>query len=78
MLIFLSSSSLPRNLLHTGWFHAVATWNPVSYLIEGFRSLYIFGWDGTALARGFAVSAGLIAVGLLLVAAGLHRRLQRT
>jgi ABC-2 type transport system permease protein len=78
VLIFLSSSNLPRNLLHTGWFHAVATWNPVSYLLEGFRSLYIFGWDGTALARGFAVAAGLIAVSLLLVAAALHRRLQRT
>ncbi len=78
VLIFLSSSNLPRNLLHTGWFHSVATWNPVSYLIEGFRSLYISGWDGTALARGFAVATGLILVGLLLVAGGLHRRLQRT
>ena len=37
MFIFLSSSSLPRNLLTTGWFHTVATWNPVSYLIEAFR-----------------------------------------
>ena len=78
VLIFLSSSNLPRNLLHTGWFHTVATWNPVSYLLEGFRSLYIFGWDTTALWRGFSVAAGLIAVGLLLVAAALHRRLQRT
>ena len=58
MFIFLSSSSLPRNLLTTGWFHTVATWNPVSYLIEGFRSLYIVGWDSTALLRGFAVASG--------------------
>jgi len=78
VLIFLSSSSLPRNLLRTGWFHAVATWNPVSYLIEGFRSLYVYGWDATALWRGFAVASGLLIVGLLLVAAALHRRLQRT
>ena len=56
VFIFLSSSNLPRNLLRTGWFHTVATWNPISYLIEGFRSLYIFGWDGTALLRGFAVA----------------------
>jgi ABC-2 type transport system permease protein len=78
VLIFMSSSNLPRQLLKTGWFHTVATWNPVSYLIEGFRSLFIFGWDGTALWRAFAVAAGLILVGLLAVAGGLRRRLQRT
>jgi ABC-2 type transport system permease protein len=76
--IFLSSSTLPRNLLRTGWFHTVANWNPISYLIEGFRSLYIVGWDATALARGFAVAAGLLVVGLALVAVTMRSRLQRT
>ena len=58
VFIFLSSSNLPRNLLGTGWFHTVANWNPISYLIEAFRSLYIYGWDATALWRGFAVAIG--------------------
>jgi ABC-2 type transport system permease protein len=78
VFIFLSSSSLPRNLLRTGWFHTIATWNPVSYLIEAFRSLFITGWDGTALWRGFAVAAGFVLLGLLAVSASLRRRLQRT
>jgi len=78
VFIFLSSSNLPRNLLKTGWFHTVANVNPISYLIEGFRSLYIYGWDGTALWRGFAVAAGLTIVGLVAVAAGMRTRLQRT
>jgi ABC-2 type transport system permease protein len=78
VFIFLSSSNLPRQLLRTGWFHTVATWNPISYLIEGFRSLFISGWDATALGRGFAVAAGLSAVGLLGVAGALRTRLQRT
>jgi ABC-2 type transport system permease protein len=78
VFIFLSSSNLPRQLLRTGWFHTVATWNPISYLIEAFRSLFISGWDGTALWRGFAVSAGLAALALLAVAAALRGRLQRT
>jgi len=78
VFIFLSSSNLPRNLLKTGWFHTVADWNPISYLIEGFRSLYIYGWDGTALWRGFAVAAGLTIVALLAVAGALRTRLQRT
>jgi ABC-2 type transport system permease protein len=78
VFIFLSSSNLPRNLLRTGWFHTVATWNPISYLIEGFRSLFITGWDGTALWRGFAVAIGLGVVALLAVAGALRTRMQRT
>jgi ABC-2 type transport system permease protein len=78
VFIFLSSSNLPRNLLRTGWFHTVATWNPISYLIEGFRSLFISGWDGTALGRGFAVAIGLGAVALLAVAGAMRTRMQRT
>ncbi|HTD58616.1 MAG TPA: ABC transporter permease [Solirubrobacteraceae bacterium] len=78
VFIFLSSSNLPRNLLTKGWFHTIATWNPISYLIEGFRSLYIIGWDTTALARGFAVALGLLVIGLALVAVTMRGRLQRT
>ncbi len=78
VFIFLSSSTLPRNLLKTGWFHTVANLNPISYLIEGFRSLYIYGWDAVALWRAFAVAIGLTLVALVLVAGALRTRLQRT
>jgi ABC-2 type transport system permease protein len=78
VFIFLSSSNLPRNLLRTGWFHTVANWNPISYLIEGFRSLFVYGWDGTALWRGFAVAAGITLVGVIAVSAAMRTRLQRT
>ena len=57
-LFFLSSMSLPRNLIAVDWFRTVATWNPASYLIEGLRCLVITGWDGTALWRGLAVGVG--------------------
>jgi ABC-2 type transport system permease protein len=78
VFIFLSSSNLPRNLLKTGWFHTIANWNPISYLIEAFRSLFIVGWDTAALERGFAVAIGLLVVGLGLVVLTLRGRLQRT
>ena len=49
VFLFLSSSSLPRDLIEHDWFRIVATWNPVSYLFEGVRSLIIFGWQGKEL-----------------------------
>lgn len=53
ILLFFSSMTLPRDLIETDWFATAATYNPVSYLIEGMRSLIIEGWDGEALALGF-------------------------
>jgi ABC-2 type transport system permease protein len=78
VLLFLSSMSLPRDLIANDWFRTVATWNPVSYLVEGVRSLIITGWDGEALALGFAVCIGLIAVGTILASMALRTRLVRT
>ena len=56
VFLFFSSISLPRNLIQEDWFQTVATINPVSYLIEGIRSLFVFGWDGEALALAFGIA----------------------
>ncbi len=72
-----SSFFIPRGLITVGWFKAVATWNPASYLIEGMRSLVITGWDGHALAMAFGVGAGLAALGFAGAALALGRRLAR-
>ena len=68
--IFLSSSSLPRNLIKATWFRDVATYNPVSYLLEALRSLVIIGWDARALAlgAGFALTLLVLALGFSRVA----------
>jgi ABC-2 type transport system permease protein len=76
--MFLSSSSLPRNLLKVAWFHDVATYNPVSYLIEGVRSLIITGWDGRALALGFGFAIALVAISLGFAGLSMKNRLVRT
>ena len=62
--IFLSSSSLPRNLIKASWFRDVATYNPVSYLLEALRSLVITGWDTQALALGFGFALALLVIAL--------------
>src|SRR5215203_3666138 len=64
VLLFLSSASLPRDLIEQDWFRTAATINPVSYVIEAVRSLFVVGWDGEALALGFAVAIVFFAVSL--------------
>ncbi|MFZ0041163.1 MAG: ABC transporter permease, partial [Solirubrobacteraceae bacterium] len=75
--LFLSSSSLPRNLIKAQWFRDVATYNPVSYLLEGLRSLVITGWDARALALGFGFSIALLVIALGLSQSAMKTRLAR-
>lgn len=75
---FLSSLNLPRPLIQTDWFRTIATWNPVSYMIEGMRSLIITGWDGSALWRGFLAAGLIAAISLFGASRALRTRLART
>jgi ABC-2 type transport system permease protein len=78
VLLFLSSNALPRNLMSVDWFREIATYNPVSYLLEAIRSLLITGWDGEALALGFGCAAAIAAVGVFLCSRALRSRMVRT
>jgi ABC-2 type transport system permease protein len=78
VFLFLSSMALPRNLIQTDWFRTVATYNPVSYLIEAVRSLLISGWDAEALALGFGIAIAIAVAGMTLATAALRTRLVRT
>jgi ABC-2 type transport system permease protein len=76
--LFLSSMSLPRDLIQTDWFRTVADWNPVSYMLEAIRSLVISGWDGQALALGFACAGGIALIALAGASSALRTRMVRT
>ena len=78
VLLFLSSMSLPLSLLQTDWFHAVASANPVSYLLQAFRSLLIEGWNLGDLALGFAIAAAIGTIGMYAATRTLKTRLVRT
>ncbi len=78
VFLFLSSSSLPRELIATDWFRVVATWNPVSYIIEGLRAPLVSGWDGQALALGFGISGLFLIVTMAAATSALRTRLART
>ena len=78
VLLFLSSMSLPRPLIEQDWFRFIATYNPVSYLIEGIRSFIITGWDAEALALGFGIAVVVAVAAIAAASSALRTRLVRT
>jgi ABC-2 type transport system permease protein len=78
VLLFLSSMSLPRPLIEQDWFRFIATYNPVSYMIEGVRSFIIVGWDAEALALGFGITIIGAVAAIAAASSALRTRLVRT
>jgi ABC-2 type transport system permease protein len=78
VLLFLSSMSLPRPLIEQDWFRFIATYNPVSYMIEGVRSFIITGWDAEALALGFGITIIGAVAAIAAASSALRTRLVRT
>jgi ABC-2 type transport system permease protein len=77
-LLFLSSMIMPRNLINQHWFKIIATYNPMSYLVEATRSLLISGWNAEALAIGCGIAAAILIASLAAAAAILKRRIVGT
>jgi ABC-2 type transport system permease protein len=77
-LVFISSMKLRRNLIEVSWFRDLATINPVSYLIEGLRTLIIEGWNAQALALGFGVAILMVLGALGGASIALRGRMERT
>jgi len=71
-LVFLTPAWMPRDAL-TGWLAAIATWNPVTYIIEGLRTL-VTGWDGVALGKTMAAVGGIGALSQYLAFSALRSR----
>jgi len=68
---FLTTSFLPLEAL-TGWLRTVAQYNPVTYLLDGLRSLIYGGWDWQTL--GITMLAILIVLSLSFTMAFLALR----
>jgi ABC-2 type transport system permease protein len=74
--LFLTSSYVPRSQL-TGWLDTVAGINPVTYLLEGLRSLVLLGWEWDDLGKALAAIALVGAVSMSLCFGALRGRLRR-
>lgn len=72
MIVLFTPAYAPIDLL-TGWLEVVATYNPVTHVLEAVRQGFIGGlaWDETL--QGVAVVVGLAAVLLTLALRGMRR-----
>jgi ABC-2 type transport system permease protein len=71
-LLFLTPNFVPRDLL-TRPMEIAATYNPVTYIMEGMRSLVLHDLDWPVIGRGFAVVAASGAVMILLSVRSIRR-----
>jgi ABC-2 type transport system permease protein len=71
-LLFLSSVSIPRELIQANWYKQLTTYNPVSYMIEAPRSLMIDGWQAKPLLLGVLVSVGIFVSALMVTSSQLR------
>jgi ABC-2 type transport system permease protein len=67
--LFMTSSYVPRGQL-TGWLSTIAAWNPVTYVLEGQRSLVTQGWHWDSLGKAVLAIAlvGLVSMSMCLAA----------
>jgi ABC-2 type transport system permease protein len=74
--LFMTSSYVPRGQL-SGWLNTIAAWNPVTYVLEGQRSLVTHGWQWEQLGKAL-LAIGLVAVlSMSLCLAALRQRTRR-
>lgn len=71
-LLFLSPNVVPRDLMQ-GWLRTMARFNPVTYVLEGTRSLILDGW-----VAGPLVACVLVTFATAFVLLGLSVRAMRT
>lgn len=74
VLLFVSSAYFPTSLMK-GWYKAVATHNPVSWLIDAARELVIVGWSWKAAATTLGIAAIGAVLGVLIAIWQFRRRL---
>ena len=75
--LFLTASYVPRSQL-SGWLDTVASVNPVTYLLEGLRSLVSQGWQWGALGQALLAIGLLATLSMSLCFAALRGRTQRS
>lgn len=72
-LLFLSPAFAPKEVF-SGWLEFLATINPVTYVLEGLRSLVLAGWEWDRIGYALLSIAGLGAFTLSMTLGALRSR----
>jgi ABC-2 type transport system permease protein len=60
-LTFVTTAQLPLNLL-SGWYRTAVLMNPVTYILEGVRSIMVTGFDPAKVITAYAVAFAFLAL----------------
>jgi ABC-2 type transport system permease protein len=74
--LFMTSSYVPRSQL-SGWLNTIAAWNPVTYVLEGQRSLINNGWQLDQLGSALLAVGAVALLSMSLCFAALRGRTRR-
>ncbi|HUG14140.1 MAG TPA: ABC transporter permease [Thermomicrobiales bacterium] len=74
-LMFLTTLFAPREAL-SGWLGTAATFNPMTYLLQGMRSLTMDGWNAGDLGVALLATAALGSVSLTMALLALRGRVR--
>ena len=73
---FLTTTFLPEEAM-TGWLATIATYNPVTYVLEGMRALITEGWVWSEILPGLGAIAGVIVISFGLASLTMRGRIRR-
>jgi len=72
--LFMSSAFFPRQLMD-GWYKAVASNNPLSWLIEALRHQVVVGFDGSEAVKAIGIALAVCVLSMTIAGRQLRRRL---
>jgi ABC-2 type transport system permease protein len=73
---FLTTSFLPKDSL-SGWLATAATYNPVTYLLDGLRSIISVGWDWNSIGKSLLATFVILVISFALAFIALKGRVSR-
>lgn len=73
--LFLAPTFAPKHLLE-GWLSTAATFNPMTYLLDGLRALTMTGWDAGKILIAVAIAVGFGAVTVSIAFRALQSRVR--
>ncbi len=74
---FLTTSFLPKEAL-SGWLATAANYNPVTYLLDGLRTIISIGWEWESIGKALLAILIILVISFYMAFTSLRGRVKRT